>query len=161
MPTIDKYDALRKSKLAVELTDEQCRVLSERMTLRDLKTGEILIREGHADNHLYAVVSGTFGVVKHAGSSDAVTLHTMAAGDFIDELGFIDGTEPYASKVAIGDACVLGLEREQLEALLSTHAEIVYKVMRAIIRTVHMIQRRLSMQSVELANYIYKQHGRY
>jgi hypothetical protein len=26
---------------------------------------------------------------------------------------------------------------------------------------VHQIQRRLSMQSAELANYIYKQHGRY
>jgi hypothetical protein len=33
--------------------------------------------------------------------------------------------------------------------------------MRAIVRTVHAIQRRLSMQSVELTNYIYKQHGRY
>jgi CRP-like cAMP-binding protein len=161
MTTIDKFEALKKSKLAVELTDEQCRVLSERMTLRTLKTGEVLIREGHADNHLYIVVGGTFGVVKHAGSADAVTLHTMAAGDFIDELGFLDGTEPYASKVAIGDACVLGLEREQLEALLATQPEVVYRVMRAIIRTVHMIQRRLSMQSVELANYIYKQHGRY
>ena len=37
----------------------------------------------------------------------------------------------------------------------------VYHVMRAIIRTVHEIQRRISMHSVELANYIYKQHGRY
>jgi hypothetical protein len=37
----------------------------------------------------------------------------------------------------------------------------VYRVMRAIVRTVHEIQRRISMQSVELANYIYKQHGRY
>jgi len=161
MTTTDKYDALRISKLAVELTDEQCRVLAERMALRDLSPGEVLIREGHVDNHLYIVVGGTFGVVKHAGSADAVTLHTMTVGDFIDELGFLDGTEPYASKLAIGDARVLGLEREQLEALLATHAEIVYKVMRAIIRTVHMIQRRLSMQSVELANYIYKQHGRY
>jgi hypothetical protein len=34
-------------------------------------------------------------------------------------------------------------------------------VMRAIVRTVHEIQRRISMQSVELANYIYKQHGKY
>ena len=161
MTTAEKYDALKHSKLATELSDEQCRVLAERMTLRHLGSGEVLIREGEADTHLYIVVSGTFGVVKRAGNPDAVTLHTMAAGDFIDELGFLDGTEPYASKVAIGDACVLGLEREQLEALLATHAEIVYKVMRAIIRTVHMIQRRLSMQSVELANYIYKQHGRY
>ena len=161
MITTEKFDALKHSKLAAELSDEQSRVLSERMTLRDLGPGEVLIREGQADTHLYIVVSGTFGVVKHAGTPDAVTLHTMTTGDFIDELGFLDGTEPYASKVAIGAATVLGLEREQLEALLATHAEIVYRVMRAIIRTVHMIQRRLSMQSVELANYIYKQHGRY
>ena len=161
MTTTSKYDALRDSKLAVELSDAQCRALSERMTLRELGPGEVLIREGHADNHLYVVVSGTIGVVKHAGTDEAVTLHTMAAGDFIDELGFLDGTEPYASKVAIDKALVLGLEREQLEALLPTQPEIVYRVMRSIIRTVHLIQRRLSMQSVELANYIYKQHGRY
>ena len=161
MTGTDRYDALKQSRLAVELTDEQCRVLSERTTLRDLALGDVLIREGHADNHLYIVVSGTFDVVKRAGTHDAVTLHTMAAGDFIDELGFLDGTEPYASKIAAGQARVLGLEREQLEALLTTHPDIVYRVMRAIIRTVHQIQRRLSMQSVELANYIYKQHGRY
>ena len=40
-------------------------------------------------------------------------------------------------------------------------ADAVYRVMRAIIRTVHAIQRRLSMQQVELTNYIYKQHGKY
>ena len=54
-----------------------------------------------------------------------------------------------------------GLEREKLESLLTARPDIVYKVMRAIIRAVHQVQRRLSMQSVELTNYIYKQHGRY
>ncbi len=62
---------------------------------------------------------------------------------------------------ALGSARVLGLEREKLESLLDTHPVIVYHVMRAIIRTVHQIQRRLSLQAVELQNYIYKQHGRY
>ena len=33
--------------------------------------------------------------------------------------------------------------------------------MRSIIRTVHLVQRRLSMQATELSNYIFKQHGRY
>jgi hypothetical protein len=34
-------------------------------------------------------------------------------------------------------------------------------VMAAIVRTVHRVQTRLAMQSEELRNYIYKQHGRY
>ena len=161
MTTQGCLDALRHSRLAAELSDEQRLVLSALVTLRDLAPGEVLIREGHPDNHLYAIVSGSIGVVKHAGSPDAVTLHSLGVGDFIDELGFIDGTEPYASKLALGEARVLGLEREKLESLLATEPHIVYNVMRAIIRTVHQTQRRLAMHSAELANYIYKQHGRY
>jgi CRP-like cAMP-binding protein len=157
----DRYDALRASKLAAELTDAQCHALAEVTTLRDLKEGDVLVREGSTDSHLYVIVKGVLGVKKAAGTPEEMTLYTLSSGDFVDELGFLDGTVYYASKVALGETRVLGLEREKLESLLPTHPEIVYKVMRAIIRTVHQIQRRLSMQSVELTNYIYKQHGRY
>jgi len=90
-----------------------------------------------------------------------VTLHTLSAGDFVDELGFLDGTPYYASKVAMSDVTVLGLARERLEGMLREHPEIVYRVMRAIVRVAHQIQRRLAMHQSELSNYIYKQHGRY
>ena len=155
------FDALRTTKLAAELTDEQCRVLATLVTLRALKQGEVLVHEGTVDNHLYVILSGTLGVIKNAGTDHAVTVNTLAPGDFVGEMGFMDGTVLYASKVALGDTQVLGLEREKLESVLKSHPEIVYRVMRAIIRVVHQIQRRLSMQQVELSNYIYKQHGRY
>jgi CRP/FNR family transcriptional regulator len=154
-------DALRESKLAAELNDEQCRLLSELVTLRDLKDGDVLVKEGDADNHLYTIDKGLLRVVKSVGSGDEVTFFTISVGDFVDELGFMDGTVHYASLVASGDTRVLGLEREKLETLLGSYPDIVYKVMRAIVRAVHQIQRRLSMQSVELTNYIYKLHGRY
>ena len=161
MATPDRLDALRQSRLAAELSDEQCNVLSDLISLRDLKDGEILVKEGEADNHLYAIVKGLLSVVKNAGSPEEVTFFTIGAGDFADELSFMDGSKHYASLVARGDTRVLGLEREKLESLLTARPDIVYKVMRAIVRAVHQIQRRLSMQSVELTNYIYKQHGRY
>src|SRR4030095_14858328 len=140
-------DALRASKLAAELNDEQCRLLSELITVRDLKDGDILVKEGDADNHLYAIDKGLLSVVKKAGSSDEVPCFTIGAGEFADELGFMDGTVHYASLVASGETRVLGLEREKLETLLGSHPDIVYKVMRAIVKAVHQIQRRLSMQS--------------
>ncbi|HQR10863.1 MAG TPA: cyclic nucleotide-binding domain-containing protein [Casimicrobiaceae bacterium] len=157
----DRQVALRQSKLAAELSEEQCRVLSNLIALRDLKDGEILVAEGQSDNHLYAIVKGALCVVKNAGTADEVTLVTMSAGDFADELGFMDGAKHYASLMARGDTRVLGIEREKLESLLPTHPDIVYKVMRAIIRAVHQIQKQLSMQSTELSSYIYKMHGRY
>ena len=63
--------------------------------------------------------------------------------------------------MALAETRVLGLEREKLEALLDVEPVVVYRVMRAIVRAVHHIQRQLYMQQNELTNYIYKQHGRY
>jgi CRP/FNR family cyclic AMP-dependent transcriptional regulator len=161
MTEMTKIDALRSTRLAAELTDDDLAVLADRVALRDLVQGELLAKEGTVDNHLYVVLFGTLGVIKGHGTAAAVTVNTLSAGDFVGEMGFMDGTELYASKVALGATRVLGIEREKLESLLDSHPWVVYRVMRAIIRVVHQIQRRLSMQQAELSNYIYKQHGRY
>lgn len=155
------YRALRASRLAAELSDEQCRMLAEAMELRDLREGEVLVREGAPDEHFYLVVSGFLGVVKNAGTSDQVTLNTLSAGDFAGELSWLDGEKRYASLIAAAPTRVIGLERARLEALLDKDPLLVYRVMRAIVRVVHQLQRRLWMQQSELSNYIYKQHGRY
>ena len=154
-------ETLRASKLAAELTDEECRMLAEAMELRRLKEGDVLVREGQADEHFYLIVKGVLGVVKGAGTPEQVTLNTLAAGDFAGELSWLDGAKRYASLVALGETEVLGLERVKLEGLLTRDPMLVYRVMRAIIRAVHQIQYRLSMQQSELQNYIYKQHGKY
>ncbi len=155
------YEALRASRLAAEMTDEQCRTLAAVMEQRELKEGEILVREGAPDDHFYLVVKGAIGVVKNAGSPDQVTLNTLSAGDFVGELSWLDGEPRYASLVAENAVRVLGLQRTTLEGLLTKDPQLVYRVMRAIVRVVHQVQRRLAVQQAELTNYIYKQHGRY
>ena len=161
MTDTNLLESLRASKLAAELTDEQCRKLASVMTLHDLQEGDVLIHEGAPDNHLYVICSGTLNLVKGAGTPESVMLNTLAAGEFSGEMSWLDGLERYASLIATGPARVLGLEREKLEGLAQVDGDLVYKVMRAIIRVVHQVQRRLWMQQSELANYIYKQHGRY
>jgi len=153
--------ALQGSKLAAELTPQQLETLAGSVSLRTLGAGEVLVAEGTSDNHLYVVVGGALAAVRGAGGPEPVTLFGLVPGDFVGELSFIDATSHYASIVATVPSTVFGLEREKLEALLATDPQIVYRVMRAIVRVVHQIQRRLSMQQTELMNYIYKQHGRY
>jgi CRP-like cAMP-binding protein len=157
----DRFEALRGSRLAAELDEPQCRKLAGLMELVELKDGDVLVREGTTDDHLFVVVSGALGVVRHPAGEAPVALHTLVPGDLAGELSFIDDTERYASLQAEGPTRVMSLRRPALESLLKSDPEIVYRTMRAIIRTAHAIQRRLSSQSIELANYIYKQHGRY
>ena len=73
----------------------------------------------------------------------------------------MDGRSHYAALRAAGPTRVLSLEREKLESLLGRDPVIVYRVMRAVFRVVHVILNRLAMHSSELSNYIFKVHGKY
>lgn len=160
-PLSTLQQAVRGSQLAAGLAPEQANVLATVVRLQTVQAGELLAPEGAADNHLVEVVEGSLGVVKHRGTPEEALLATLNPGDFAHELGFLDGTVRYASLVASTDARVLVLEREGLETLIDPHPRIVYRVMCAIVGTVHRVQTQLAVQAGELTNYIVKQHGRY
>lgn len=160
-PSPPNYDTVRSSPLAVELSDDQCRELARLVALRHLKDGEYLIREGHSDNSLHIIIHGMLAVVKESGAGETATLHILKTGDLAGALGFVDGLEHSATLCAIGECTVFTLNRDDFESLLATQPLIVYRVMRAIIRSVHAIVRRMNTQYVEMTNYITKQHGRY
>lgn len=156
------FEALRGSVLSAELTDAQCDALAARCQLRSLADGAVLVPEGTADSHLYLLLQGQVAVVRGHGGAEPVDLFVLNPGDTIGELSFLDDHRHYAALVARGSSTtVLALARQQLEALLDSDPHLVYRVMRAIVRRVHQIQHRLSAQANELANYVYKQHGRY
>ena len=155
------YDAVRACPLSTELNDDQTAVLASLMQLETYAAHQVVAQEGGTDNRLYVVVDGSLSVIKQVGGPEESLLLTLKVGDFAHELGFLDGAQRYASLVAGGAAKVLVLERQALESLIQTHPMILYRVMCAIVRTVHRIQTRLSVQASELTNYIVKQHGRY
>jgi CRP-like cAMP-binding protein len=155
------FQATRSSRLADGLSDDQVAVLASVLQLQTCQPGDVLAQEGAIDNHLYVIVDGKLAIVKHLGQDDEETLVTLKAGDFVHELGFLDGKERYASLRAVTAAHVLVLERERLESLIDSQPRLLYAVMRAILRTGHGVQTRMAMQAAELTNYIVKQHGRY
>jgi CRP/FNR family transcriptional regulator, cyclic AMP receptor protein len=155
------YEAVRACRLAEGLNDQQAAQLAGLLTLQACQAGEVLAREGIADNWLYAIVDGSLAIVKGQGTLDETPLVTLTAGDFAHELGFLDGAPRHASLIAASNARVLVLERERLESLIDTAPRILYTVMCNIVRTVHRVQTKLAIQATELTNYIVKQHGRY
>ncbi len=55
----------------------------------------------------------------------------------------------------------MSLKRSDFEGIVGDHPQLVYRVMRAVTRSVHKIVHRMNHQFIELNNYIFKQHGRY
>jgi CRP-like cAMP-binding protein len=160
-PEPSVLQAVRHSRLALDLDADQSAVLAGLLTLQSYEPQQLLAAEGQTDNRLYAVVDGSLGVVKHRGTPDETLLAQLKPGEFAHELGFLDGAPRYASLVALEKSQALVLEREKLESLIDTHPRVLYRVMCAIVQAVHRVQTRLSMQALELTNYVYKQHGRY
>lgn len=155
-----RLELVRNCALAVELTGDQCAVLADLVTVRDLADGELLVEEGASDDRVHVVVSGALAVTRRVGGG-WLNLHVLTRGDLAGELGFMDGKPHYAALRAVGATRILSLERGKLESLLSREPLIVYRVMRAIFRVVHEVMHRMALQASELTNYIYKQHGKY
>lgn len=153
--------AIKASPLAGELSDAQCELLASVMTACGIKDRAFLIEEGQKDDALHVLTRGHMEVVSHTGKGDYVGLHILREGDILGELGFIDSVEHSAGLRAMGNCELLRLDRTSFESLLDKDPDLVYKVMRAIVRTVHRILRNMNVQQVELTNYIAKQNGRY
>jgi CRP/FNR family transcriptional regulator, cyclic AMP receptor protein len=153
-------DALRSSPLATELTPAETQVLGDLVRLRDLKDGEVLLPEGARDGHLHVVVSGRIDVFKD-GAHGRTLLHTVEPGDLVGELSFMDDEPRYATLVASGPTEVLVLDRRDFETLVDREPRVVYKVMRAVMRVAHKVQRRLSLQMRDLENYLYRTGAKY
>jgi CRP-like cAMP-binding protein len=152
---------VKSSPLAVELSDEQCGILAAVIRVTGLRADEFLLEEGHIDDSLHVLASGKLEVVKIDKGGDYVTLHVLQPGDMAGELGFIDGAPHSAGLRAIGDCEVFNIHRADLESLVAKDPDLVYKVMRAMMRTVHKIVRRLNFQYTQLTDYIMQEQGRH
>jgi len=128
---------------------------------RSLDDKEVLIEQGQIDETLHIVSTGALAVERTTAGGDTITLHILKPGDLAGEMGFVDGSEHTATLRSIGPTSVVSIGRTDLESLLSTKPELVYGLMRGIVRTAHRILREMNLQAVELSNYISKSHGRY
>lgn len=152
---------VKNSPLGVELTDDQCVALAAIIRVAGMKAGDFLLQEGETDDSLHVLVSGRLEVVKSDQGGDYVTLHVLQPGDMAGELGFIDSMPHSAGLRAITDCEVFSIHKAEFDTLIEKEPDLVYKVMCAIVRTVHKILRGMNFQHAQLTDYITRQHGRY
>ena len=148
-------DAVRTSPLASELSPSEIHVLAGVLRIRELKDGEVLVPEGSRDSQLHVLIAGHVEVV-HTSEQGRRLLYRLEPGDLVGELSFMDDEPRYAALIASGPTEVLVLGRSDFETLIERSPQVVYKVMRAIMRVAHRVQRRLGLQLREMEHYIYR-----
>jgi CRP-like cAMP-binding protein len=147
--------------LSADINAEECSILSTMFRLHKLDTDDVLLSEGEKDDALHIVIEGDVVATRDAGGDHPVTLHHLKPGDIAGAMGFIDGSSHSATLRATRVTHVLTLHRDVLEQIVDKHPQLVYKIMKMIIRSVHRTLLRMNQQFVEMNNYIMKEHGRY
>ena len=161
MSDVEKYVTTCATLLNEDITDDECGVLTGAFKLQKLAAGEILLREGEVDAVLYIVIDGDLLATREAGGGEYVVLSHLKPGDIAGAMGFIDGNSHSATLRANKGSHVLTLHRDALEGMVDAHPQLVFKVMKMIIRSVHRTLLSMNRQFVEMNNYIMKEHGRY
>jgi len=116
---------------------------------RSFPAGSMVFREGDHSDACYVVRSGLFRVTREYPDGRAITLATLAPGDFFGELAMLDGEVRSASVETLGgDGELLALPASDMLALLERNPDTV-KVATALTRRLRQANERISRQSFQ------------
>ncbi len=155
MSNRDNEARVRASALAAELNDEQIGALAALVETHELTEGEILIEQGTRDDRMFLLVRGALVVCRRSEDNQSwINLHRLAPGEIVGELAFLENLERTASVRATQDTEVVSLRRSKLESVLESDPLLVYRIMRAILRSVHRVVSHLNAQHAHLVDYV-------
>ena len=139
---------LRKIPWFQELKEEHVRKIAEMSTIRPLKTGDILFREGDRQESVYIVLQGRVGLemfVPHRGKVRFYTAETWEIFGWSSVTPNI--RQRTASAVAVVDSVVLRVNAEQLFRACDEDHDLGYLVMR---RLANVVAARLLVTRLQL-----------
>lgn len=103
--------------------DELDRILAQ-LEIVNLKSGEILFREGDPGENMYIVVSGDLEILMAPDTDNELILNRIPQGEYIGEMSLVTGAPRTASVRAHGDVVLLSMSRAQLMDLLQQHPQL-------------------------------------
>lgn len=161
MSAVADYKIVRNSTVGSELTEEKARLLAEKLGVRRVKDGELLVKEGEADQTLFILATGKLAVTSRDADGVDQAVYLMQEGECAGTRAFVEQSPRKATLRAVGNTTVYTLTPADFESLVDSNPRLAFKVMRALFRVTHANLARMNQESKELANYITKTQGRY
>jgi CRP-like cAMP-binding protein len=128
---VQSATALRSVDLFEPLSEEERILLSQRLRPLLFGRGETVIRQGAAGDSLFVITRGRVEVrVSSAGEERVVG--TLSAGSFFGEMSLLTGDPRTATVVALEDAEVLPVTRENFRGIAAANPAVLEAVARIV-----------------------------
>ena len=150
---------LTKASIFSSLTEGELEFIAKRTVVRRYSAGELVFGEDEQCTGLYVVESGHVRIFKSSPGGREQVLSIDGPGSSIAELPVFDGGAYPASAIAVEDATLLFVGKQDFQALCLAHPQVGLKVLRVVgarLRRLVGIIEELSFSTVRrrLANYL-------
>lgn len=115
------------------LPSEELDRLMSALDVVNLKSGDILFREGDLGEHLYVMVRGELEINMASNTDDELILNVLKEGEYLGEMSLImPGGRRSAGARARGDVVLLSMSRSQFQDLLQRHPELANAMVKVL-----------------------------
>jgi len=158
----DHWESLAKVPIFSGLTEAEFAFLKERAVPRHYAAGELIFGEGQACAGLYVVESGHIRIFKSSSGGREQVLSVDGPGSSVAELPVFDGGTYPASAMAVEEAVLIFVSKQDFHSLCLAHPQVALKVLRVIgarLRRLVGIIEELSFTTVRhrLASFLLRQ----
>jgi CRP-like cAMP-binding protein len=114
---VDTLGFLRSVRLFRNIEGRELGILADSLRARELKRGQILLREGDTGDEMFLVRSGSLVISKAVTGRVEQVLARVGPGDFFGEMALFDRSPRSATIQADNDTMLLVLDRAALSNL--------------------------------------------
>ncbi len=125
-------DHLKKSFLFQGLPDETLLTVAQKVSVRELAEGGMLMREGEAGDALFVIHSGWFKIVTEDAKGDEVIINKVGPGETIGEMALLDSAPRSATAIALSAASVLELKKDAFQDVLDRRPDVALALIRGL-----------------------------
>jgi sigma-B regulation protein RsbU (phosphoserine phosphatase) len=116
---------LARIPLFSDLPPEELERLMGALDVVNLRSGDMLFREGDVPEHLFIMVSGELEINMGSGTDNEIVLNTLTEGEYFGEMGLLmAGGRRTAGARARGDVVLLSMSRNRFTELMHTHPQL-------------------------------------
>ena len=124
---------LGRIPLFADLPAEELDRLMSALDVVNLKSGDILFREGDLGEHLYVMVKGALEINMASDTDNELILNILKEGEYLGEMSLImPGGRRTAGARARGDVVLLSMSRQQFQDLLHRHPELANAMVKVL-----------------------------
>lgn len=120
-----KIEILQNTQLFSSLTDEELKLIANKIRIEEFKRNEIVLREEDTNEYMYIILDGQVKVIQATEDGKEIILAIHKTSEFFGEISLIDGKTSPATVQASEDSFIAFISRKEFYSLLSTQSKVL------------------------------------